>query len=301
MTLPSAPDPPRASIVIRAYNEARHLPEVFARLERQTERAFEVVLVDSGSTDATARLAESAGARVVRIRKEDFTFGRSLNVGCEAARGDLLAFISGHCHPMEERWLERMLAPFADPAIGLVYGKQRGGETTKFSERRHFEKTFPETSLVPQEGFFCNNANAAIRRELWRARPFDEVLTGLEDLDWAKWMTGQGGRVAYAADAGVIHLHDETWPQVFRRYEREAIALKHILPDMSFSIFEFARLFTHSAWLDSLRAARQGIFFANFAPILAFRAMQYWGTYRGAKFDRSLTREMKEKFFYPNR
>lgn len=301
MTLPPPPEAPRASIVIRAYNEARHLPGVLDRLAGQRERGFEVVVVDSGSTDATATIAERAGARVVHIPKAEFTFGRSLNLGCAAARGEILAFISGHCYPIGEGWLGAILAPFESEEIGLVYGKQRGGETTKYSEHRHFEKTFPDVSAIPQATFFCNNANSAIRRALWEGRGFDETLTGLEDLEWAKWLETQGRRVAYCAEAGVLHVHEETWGQVYRRYEREAIALKHILPDMSFSLWEFARLFGHSAWLDAVHAARGGALAANFGQVLAFRAMQYWGTYRGAKFRHEVTQRMKEKFFYPNK
>ena len=89
MALPTPPATPRASIVIRAYNEAKHLPEVFDRLGRQGERSFEVIVVDSGSTDETVRTAQGSGARVEHISPEEFTFGRSLNVGCRAASGSM--------------------------------------------------------------------------------------------------------------------------------------------------------------------------------------------------------------------
>lgn len=295
------PAHPRVSIIIRAFNEARHLPRVFARLAAQDFRDFEVILVDSGSTDQTVPIAELAHARILSIRRDEFTFGRSLNRGCEAARGEILVFLSGHCHPANRRWLRELIAPFADSTIGLVYGRQRGGSTTKFSEHAHFAKTFPNRSAIPQEGFFCNNANCAIRRELWRHRPFDETLTGLEDLDWAKWLVSTGRNCAYSAKAAVLHLHDETWPQVFRRYEREAIALKHIMPDLTFSLLDFLRLFLHSAVLDARRALRRGVLLTRLREIIAFRFMQYWGTYRGAHYHRALTRQIKEKFYYPHK
>ncbi|HNM45767.1 MAG TPA: glycosyltransferase family A protein, partial [Candidatus Sumerlaeota bacterium] len=116
---------PRASIVIRAFNEARHLKEVLRRINAQSERSLEIIVVDSGSTDETREIAEAAGARILHIAKEDFTFGRSLNIGCAAARGEFLVFISGHCYPMGSRWLEELLAPFSNPQIGLSYGRQR--------------------------------------------------------------------------------------------------------------------------------------------------------------------------------
>lgn len=292
---------PTASIIIRAYNEGRHLEGVLRRVGRQRVKPLEVILVDSGSTDGTVGIAERHGCRIVRIDKADFTFGRSLNVGCRAALGNVLVFLSGHCYPQDDRWLDGVLAPFSDQRIGLVYGRQRGGRVTRFSEHRHFAKTFPRASAIPQEGFFCNNANCAIRRSLWQERPFDEALTGLEDLEWARWMATRNYRAAYSAEAGVFHIHEEKWPQVFRRYEREAIALKQIFPDFTFSLFDFARLFAHSAVLDLGAARQRGQLLARTREIIAFRACQYWGTYRGAHYHRKLTRAIKEKFYYPTR
>jgi len=299
--LPAPPEHPVASIVIRAYNEAQHLPEVLRRLSRQTTRDFEVILVDSGSTDTTREIATAAGARVVQIAKSEFTFGRSLNRGCAAARGRYLVMLSGHCYPGSPSWLEEILAPFAEPGIATVYGCQRGGPRTKFSEHRHFATTFPARSAIPQDGFFCNNANCAIRADLWRLRHYDETLTGLEDLDWARWATEHGHRVAYQFTARVAHLHDETWPQVFRRYEREAIALKRILPDFRFSLIEFLRLFSQTVALDMAAARRRGALISRAREIILFRFSQYWGTYRGAHYHRALTRQIKEQCFYPRK
>ncbi|MEO1251513.1 MAG: glycosyltransferase family A protein, partial [Pseudomonadota bacterium] len=97
----------RASIVFRALNEEKWFGEALAMSRAQVldDMDLEIILVDSGSTDGTISLAESFGCRIVHIRKSDFTFGRSLNMGCEAATGDYLAIISAHCVPAHERWL----------------------------------------------------------------------------------------------------------------------------------------------------------------------------------------------------
>ncbi len=109
---------PLVSIIIRTYNEARHLGAALQAVAVQAMAGrppVEVIVVDSGSTDGTREIALAAGARVIGIDKSEFTFGRSLNRGCEAARGEFLVFISGHCIPVESNWLEQMIAPFADP------------------------------------------------------------------------------------------------------------------------------------------------------------------------------------------
>ena len=77
---------PSCSVVIRAYNEASHLPRLLEGISHLTIKDVEVILVDSGSMDATISIAESFGARVVKIAADEFTFGRSLNFGLKAAQ-----------------------------------------------------------------------------------------------------------------------------------------------------------------------------------------------------------------------
>ena len=67
------------SIVIRAYNEEKHIGRLLEGIRHQTLKDVEIILVDSGSTDSTITIAESFDARIIHIRSEEFTFGRSLN------------------------------------------------------------------------------------------------------------------------------------------------------------------------------------------------------------------------------
>src|SRR5687767_8504171 len=125
---------------------------------------------------------------------------------------------SAHVVPCGDDWLAQLTSPFADPRVALVYGRQVGDEQTKFSEQQLFTKQFPPQSNADQRTPFCNNANAAIRRRLWGEHPYDEALSGLEDLAWAKWVVERGYRIAYSAEAAVIHIHDESPAQIKRRY-----------------------------------------------------------------------------------
>jgi len=217
---------PETSIVIRAYNEERWLPEVLKAIEGQRYRDYEVVVVDSGSVDRTRDIAAAAGARIVRMRKEDFTFGHSLNVGIREARGKFIAIVSAHAIPSDERWLERLIAPFRDPEVAMVFGRQRGHAISKFSEARDFERIFPDKlQEMDDEHLFANNANSAVRRDLWENHPFDEGVPGLEDIEWAKhWLYDARMKAVYEPKACIIHVHDESWPQVQHRYHREGIA-----------------------------------------------------------------------------
>ncbi len=292
----------RASIVIRTLNEARHLGDLLRMVARQRTDGIDIetVLVDSGSTDDTICIAEAHGARITTIAKADFSFGRSLNRGCAFASGDILVLISGHCVPVGDDWLQRLCQPLIDGQAVYSYGRQIGDDASNYSERRIFAQYFPDRSAIAQEGFFCNNANAALLRSVWEGHPFNEDLTGLEDLDLARRLHDQGERIAYVAEAAVFHHHAETWPQVRRRFEREAIALRSIMPEVHLSRLDVLRFVLVSTLGDWRAARRNGVQGTTRADMLRYRWNQYVGAYRGNHDHRVLSRRAKERFFYPS-
>jgi glycosyltransferase involved in cell wall biosynthesis len=88
------------SIVIRAFNEEKHIARLLQGIKMQTVQDVEVTLVDSGSTDATAAIAAGHGAVVIHIPPEEFTFGRSLNLGVESASREFVVIASAHVYPV---------------------------------------------------------------------------------------------------------------------------------------------------------------------------------------------------------
>lgn len=291
----------RISVVIRTLNEAKHLPALLASIQQQVlgGHQCEVVLVDSGSRDGTLQIADSHGCRIAHIRKEDFSFGRSLNMGCQAASGDALVFVSGHCVPVDLHWLARLVAPLGVDGIALSYGGQVGDDSTHFSERQIFAKYFPAQSQVPQTGFYCNNANAALLRSEWEQLRFDEDLTGLEDMYLAKELVQRGRKIAYVADAKVYHLHDESWAQVRRRFEREAIALQRIMPEVHLGTLDVARYAGSAILLDWGAALQERSLIKHFAGIVAYRSCQFWGAFKGNRVHRQLSHAAKERYYFP--
>lgn len=286
------------SIVIRAYNEEKHVGRLLEGINQQTVKDVDVVLVDSGSTDSTISIAESFGARIVNIRPEEFTFGRSLNYGVGEAKREFVVIASAHIYPVYPDWLETLLRPFQDDTIALTYGKQRGPEFARFSEQQIFHQWYPDIGKVKQVTAFCNNANAAIRKSLWEQNPYDETLTGLEDLDWAKRAQEQGHAIAYVAEAEIVHVHNETPRGVYNRYRREAMALRRIYPEANFSFYDFLRLTTTNVLSDLWHAAREGVLFKNISSIFWFRYMQFHGTRMGHRETSLITPQLRETFYY---
>jgi glycosyltransferase involved in cell wall biosynthesis len=286
------------SLVIRAYNEEQHIGRLLEGVRRQTVRDVEIILVDSGSTDATVAIASQYGARVVHVPPAEFTFGSSLNLGIASATCDLVAIASAHVYPVYPDWLECLLEPFADPTVALTYGKQRGDENSQFSEHQIFSRWFPEVSTSRQNHPFCNNANAAIRLSIWKEHPYDESLTGLEDLAWSSWVFRQGHAITYVAEAEIIHVHTETPRAVLNRYRREGMAFKQIFPEAHFSLYDLLRNILTGIGFDLLHAARGRLLRRSLPSIFWFRTAQFWGTYQGYRHSNLLTPDLRQVFYY---
>jgi rhamnosyltransferase len=290
------------SVVVRALNEEKWLGAALSACTSQIldeGRSLELVLVDSGSTDRTVAIAREHGCRIVHIKKEDFTFGRSLNVGCEAARGDLLVFISAHCIPTNAAWLSKLIKPIEQGLCDYAYGRQVGHDISRFSERQVFAQYFGEDSRLPQQGFFCNNANSAICADTWRRFRFDETVTGLEDMVLAKTIVNSGGRIGYVAEASVTHIHEETLEQTRRRYYREAMTMRAITPEVHFTFWDMVSCFTSGVAHDLGAAAHDKVILREAGAIVGFRFNQYWGTYLGHNEHRVLSQAQKVSYYYP--
>lgn len=290
------------SIIIRTYNEEGHLHDALQSILSQDikEHDIEVIIVDSGSSDRTLKIAHEAGCLITHIKKTDFTFGRALNLGCGYSNGEILVFISGHCVPIDNNWLKDLIEPIVSEKAAYAYGRQIGDESTRFSEHQIFKKYYKRFNQISHDDYFCNNANAAISRRIWEAYLFDEGLTGLEDMEMAKRLIEAGEAIAYCSGSIVYHLHDESWSQVKNRYERESYALQKIMPEIHVNLLDAIRYYWSSIMHDIRTAKRNKVLsIMCLREILMFRLMQYWGTYRGNHEHRKLSAKRKEKYFYP--
>jgi threonine dehydrogenase-like Zn-dependent dehydrogenase/GT2 family glycosyltransferase len=272
---------PSVSIVIRTYNEERHLPALLNALSNQDYGDTEVIVVDSGSIDSTRQIAATRAAKVLRVRPEDFTFGHSLNVGLTAATCPQVAIVSAHTLPVDSSWLRNLISALTEERVAIVYGRQLASPHSKLGEAYDLARSFDtRRSSITMADFFGNNANSAIRRELWNQRKFDESLPGLEDAEWARHWMSLGWKVIYEPSAALYHFHDETWDQVRHRYRREAQAAARLgLNPRRPAAWAFADQARYFA-LDMVTAAGNGSA-RRVGELARFRWEKAMGTARG--------------------
>ena len=281
---------PETSVVIRTFNEAKYLPGLLKSLETQSYRDFEIVLVDSGSMDGTREIAAAYAHKLLRIDSHDFTFGYSLNVGVDAASGSYAVLVSAHTLPVSNDWLRTLIEPLYREDTAMCYGRQLGWSTSKFSEALDLGRTFGNhRKVLHPPNFFGHNANSAIRKGLWLEHPFDEVLPGLEDIEWAKHWMLQGYQVVYNPEAALYHIHEEQWRQIQRRYYREAVAARTIgvkgkrhallepFREASLAVLDLGHAMGPTASIETVPGSR----WRRPSEIMQFRAHKVLGTVKG--------------------
>jgi glycosyltransferase involved in cell wall biosynthesis len=195
------------SVIIRTKNEEAWIGRCLASVVVQNHPDFEIIVVDNESTDHTLDIVSKYNCKLVTIRDEDFTFGKSLNWGIRASSGDYLAILSGHCIPANDRWLLTLRAAFCQENVVGVYGRQVPLPDTTPDDKRDLWTTFGIERRVQSKDFFFHNANSMIRRGAWEETPFDEKIAGVEDREWARQVLMRGAQIVYEPTACVYHYH----------------------------------------------------------------------------------------------
>jgi len=212
---------PRAAVVLRTLDEVRHLGAVLDAVLAQDEPA-EVLVIDSGSSDGTVEeVLRRPQVRLHRIERAAFSFGGACNLGVELTAAPFVAYLSGHARPVRSDWLRALLAPFADPTVAGVYGRQLPLPDQDPVTAWRQLGAWPDQPAVLRTDPRFSNANGAVRRSAWADVAFDPSLPGAEDVEWARRQQALGRAIAYAPDAVVEHGHRETLRQVWRRHRRE--------------------------------------------------------------------------------
>jgi rhamnosyltransferase len=199
-------------VVIRTLNESALIGRCLEMLDEQHGGFdLDVLVVDSGSTDATREIARDHGARVVELAPTEFDYSKALNLGIEEVGGELVAVLSAHAIPADAYMLERLVAHFDDPDVAGVAARQLPWPDAPWQEVHRLAQQFTTSRRVytreKNDEIVFSNACSCIRRSAWSAEPF--TLPAVEDIEWAQRVASAGWKVIYEPDATVYHSHDE--------------------------------------------------------------------------------------------
>jgi rhamnosyltransferase len=222
------------SVVIPVLDGADTLPQLLARLlEQQTPFRTEIIAVESGSRDDSLRILEEHRIRIIEIPTSEFDHGSSRNLGVQLGAGEVAVLLTQDAIPVGRDFLAALVAPFADPAVAGVYGRQIPRPDCDVVTKRQLEgwltgRSEPEVVRLNGEPFGSfppevqhrlstfDNVCSAVRRSVWEQIPFPPAPFG-EDLAWAKAALCSGHAIAYEPAAAVIHSHRRSVVHEYRR------------------------------------------------------------------------------------
>ncbi len=245
---------PRVTVVIPVRNGGRTFQHLTRSLVRTGETLdlddFQVIVIDSGSTDGTPERAEAAGFQVERIPPEAFGHGRTRNLGIQLARGDVVCFLTDDVLPVSPDWPLRFARALSDPGVAGVYGRQVPRDATTM-EMFFVSINYPSGSLRyeprpeghhPRPGrVVFSNAFSAVRRDVALDIPIPEDADYSEDQIWARRALAAGYSIAYEAGAEALHAHVYPLGGVFRRSFYVGRALRSAGIDRGASLGESVR------------------------------------------------------------
>jgi rhamnosyltransferase len=215
-----------ASILILTKNGGDDFRESIDAVFSQTDVCeFEVIVVDSGSTDGTLAVARRYPVRLEEIRAQEFHHARTRNFAAQLARGKYLVYLTQDAIPASRVWLKALLDNFENPSIGAVYGRQIPKIGAGLERHEVLSSLYGDSRLVKhhQDGlgykrYHFSSVNSAIRKELWDATRFPDELKVFEDIGIAKRILDSHWSIAYEPQAAVYHSHEFPLGFLLKRY-----------------------------------------------------------------------------------
>ena len=215
------------SVILPTLNAAGEIAALLAALMGQTQPPEEILVVDSGSTDGTAELARAHGARVISVPCGQFDHGGTRDAALRQTTGEFVLFLTQDALPADERYIEHLLKPFADERVAAVSGRQLPRPDARPYVRAVQHYRYPAQSRVwgaedrealGIRAYHLSDVCSAYRRSAYEAvGGFPHPLPTNEDMLIAAAFLDSGYRLAYCADAAVVHSHDLTLRQEYRR------------------------------------------------------------------------------------
>ena len=214
------------SIVLRSFNEAWALPATLAALAAQTHRSWELIVFDSGSTDGSVELLQAARpACFIQLKPHDYRPGRVINQGMQLARHERVIFLNADATPQGPDWLAPLVAALGEPGVAAVFGRQIPRPDCRLPFDRDYERCFgPQRESAKWDHFF-SMVSSGLRRDVWARIGFNEAMQYSEDDDYTRRCRAEGHRIRYVPESVVMHSHNYTPRQAFKRSFGEAWAL----------------------------------------------------------------------------
>jgi rhamnosyltransferase len=281
---------PRVAIAMRSRNDIGVIRGTLEMVMRQRYPNFALWNFDSGSTDGTLEVIREINdaERIFQNDPKEYNPGRVLNQAVRTVGADVVVFLNSDATPESEHWLQRLVAPLADPAVGAVYGRQTARPDCRSLFKKDTERAFGDGREAAGWLHFFSMANSAARRDVLEQYPFETRVQYSEDIEWSYRLRKAGLRIHYVAEAAATHSHNYTLKESYKRQFGEGKAEAWIFSDGELGT-GFLRYVALPAGMEVLRdwrwAAGEGSLDALLHSV-PLRVTQKWGRWKGLQAGR---------------
>jgi rhamnosyltransferase len=213
------------------------------------DRPYEIVLVDSGSTDDTLNIIKKFDVRLFRIPPDEFNFGLTRNYAFSLTNGDFIVTISQDVVPCSRFWLQYLIDPFCDINIAAVQGStavQANTNVFYWEKKGYFYFTSESKNWIEKYNYGLSFVNCAIRRSFWQGHPMGSALFS-EDKLFQKTIHDSGMKVYFSDEAVCYHGHQYTLKSLVNRLKNEGIGWKYV--DVRYGFIDCLRDIYRNKWL----------------------------------------------------
>ena len=224
-------------VIIPTWKPGKELEELIRRLMRQRVRPHRIHIVNTDESCWDPGISDRwPGIALTHIEKREFDHGGTRDMAARESQAEVLVFMTQDAMPANELFLGHLIAPLLqDPSIAMSGGRQLPKADASPMERLVREFNYPDQSRIrsaedlPELGiktFFISDVCCAYRRETYLSLGgFDYPLKTNEDMFFAAKAIRAGYQIVYAAEAEVIHSHNLSFTDQYRRNKLQGYEL----------------------------------------------------------------------------
>jgi rhamnosyltransferase len=217
---------PLVSIILRSFNEAWALKDTLPALKSQNYKNWELIVIDSGSTDGSVPLIKAANPEhFVQIQPHEYNPSRVMNQGIRLGRGEYGIYLNADATPQGDNWLRPLVTALLDPKVAAVFGRQIPRPDCRAVYACDYDRCFGDRRESERWDHFFSMVSSGIRKDIWARRGFLEKLQYAEDDEYTRWATENCYKVIYCPESVVMHSHNYSPAQAYKRSFGDAKAL----------------------------------------------------------------------------
>ena len=260
----------KVTLIIPTINAEKEIGHLLEAVHNQTVSPDEIIVIDSQSKDGTERICRRyEKVRFISIERGHFDHGRTRDYAFRQSIGDFVLFLTQDAIPADEQYVEQILKPFRDESVALASGRQIAKSDASPAEKWIRVFNYPSTGNlrtaedIPVLGiktFFASNVCSAYRKSAYLSiGGFEHPILTNEDLLIAAHFIYGGYKIAYCADAKVLHSHNFSIKQHFTR---------------NFDIAVFMNM--HSHLFQNMHTAKEGIRMVQYVVLQLLKGKHFW-------------------------